>query len=250
MMDFIKDYITIIISVSSIILSIVNMFFVRKDRAKDKAPILEINKSCYNGSRYEFPNVIAQLDKEREDFILDRRLFRDKNDNTIDSNYSLLIDTDVQNKNYIESIGFDTIIIKNIGFSLSKISIEKIVFKNELNEEKILIASKRNKLLLNMHKGDEITVLISGRFATSGYQPLNTEKLNDINGEYADRLSKIKGTNLLNTRCISEADNWTSILISIKTENVYGQKYIQEVHFSIENNTYYMKTSKAKLICK
>lgn len=100
-----------------------------------------------------------------------------------------------------------------------------------------------------MRKNDEIEVLISGRFGKSNYQPFTTKTLGDLNGQYAEKLADIKeDTNLLNTRCISEADNWDKIITKIQTENLYGNSYTQEIEFNIENNTYYMKTSAPKLV--
>lgn len=241
------NYITIAISIISLIISILNMINSRKNKEKERAPILEINQSYYNGSKYVIPEIVSQIDNEREEIILDRRLFLRKEDKKIESWYSLIIDTAVKEKEYLESIGFDTLVIRNVGYSLSKITIEEIAFSKSGCEKRVLNSTKRNKLLLNMRKNDEISVLVSGRFGKSGYQPLITEKLNDFDGEYAKKLSEIKGNNLLNTRCISEADNWDRITIKVRTENLYGDKYIQSIDFSIVNNTYYMITSKSQL---
>jgi|GEM_PF-6169699 len=250
----IVDVITAIIAIFSLFLSIISIRISRKDKEKEYAPILEINQSYYNGAKYEFSNVISQLEEKREDFILDRRLFCEKGKDKNVSYYSLFIDTaigesdgdDKKTNNVIT--GFDRLVIRNVGYSLSKIIINEISFcKGE--KKRVLCKSDRNKLLLNMRKNDEIEVLISGRFGKSNYQPFTTKTLGDSNGQYAEKLADIKeDTNLLNTRCISEADNWDKIITKIQTENLYGNSYTQEIEFSIENNTYYMKTSAPKLV--
>lgn len=241
-----NDKLGIIIAVFSLIISILNMIYNRRDTVKKRAPILEVNQSYYNGgSKYTFSKIDSQKDDERECIILDRRLFQKNNDEQ-ESHFSLIFDTAIGQSNLEEAIGFDTLVIRNVGYSLSKITIEEICFFKENDCLIKLCDSKRNKLLLNMRKNDEITILLSGRFGKMGYQPLFVDKLNDFDGEYAKKLSKIKDTNLLNTRCISEADNWDNIIVKIRTENLYGEQYIQNINFSISNNTYYMKTSKPK----
>lgn len=260
MNDFFINLATAIIAVFSLIISIISIIIARKEKAKEYAPIIEVNQSYYNGSKYAFPDVESQVEELKEDvmedFILDRRLFclkENAEEEKNESYFSLFIDTSVEEDDSTEIkniVGFDRLVIRNVGYSLSKIIINEITFHKN-NQIKVLNKATRNKLLLNMRKNDEIEILVSGRFGKNNYQPFISKTLGDDTGEYAEKLSTIKeDTNLLNTRCISGADNWDKIITRIQTENLYGDSYTQEIEFSIENNTYYMKTSAPELIKK
>lgn len=210
---------------------------------------MEINQSIYIGSLYSFHNTVSQREEKREDFILDRRLFINKESKEIESHYSLIIDTAITEDYCDLSIGFDNLYIRNVGYSLSKITIDSIEFSLG-TQKRLLEQTERNCLYLNMRQNDEISILVSGKFGKIGYQPFDVESLNDDSGEYAEKLSAIKGSNLLNTRCISEADSWDEIKVVLKTENLYGREYIQTVKFNIVSNTYYIKVSEPRPIIK
>lgn len=250
---------SLIIAILSFVISVLNMLKKSKDKEKKYAPVLEINQNIYTGSLYSFHYTESQEEQQQEEFILDRRLFETKKntenntngnvEKTVESHYSLIVDTSMDEIERIEAIGFDKLVIRNVGYSLSKITIKSIEFQKN-NNIKVLEKSQRNFLSLNMRQNDEISLFVSGRFGKNGYQPFNVKKLIDDNGEYEKKLSAIKGSNLLNTRCISEADNWNKIKVILNTQNLYGDEYTQTVEFSISNNTYYMTVSEPKYIRK
>lgn len=140
--SFIIDLVLAILTVFSLIISIISIKISRKDKAKEYAPIIEINQSYYNGSKYEFPDVKSQNnrlkeDLTNEDFILDRRLFCLKG-NTKEKNksyFSLFINTSIEEDDDITTdnmiIGFDRLVIRNVGYSLSKIIINEITFHKD-----------------------------------------------------------------------------------------------------------------------
>lgn len=257
--------ISIVIAAVSLFISIINILITIKESSIKGAPILEINQSYYNGNKYSFAEIEAQ--KNQEDFfngeqiMLDQRFFQ-FNDasgkNNIKPYFSLILNgTNLEmankkdkiradeNKELVSSVGFDKLVIRNVGSPLSKITVKEICFLDDEYKEILKLYGKtRNILMLNLRKNDKIEVLTS--FVSDYKMPFNIEALNDEERKYAQQLSKIKGANLLNMRCISKADKWKKIKATVFTENLYEKKYRQYVEFYIEDNTYRMRCTYPK----
>lgn len=125
---------SLIIAILSLVISVLNMLKKSKDKEKKYAPILEINQSIYTGSLYSFHYTESQEEEQQqEEFILDRRLF-ETNENVekkVESHYSLIVDTSIGESECVEAIGFDKLVIRNVGYSLSKITIKSIEFQKK-----------------------------------------------------------------------------------------------------------------------
>lgn len=237
--------IAVAISLLSLLLSIISNIRIviteKAEKALIRAPILNIDECIFNGAKYSFIDA-QNTSSNPKTFILDRRCFEEENG--VKAYYSLLMDTSLpttSETDKISVVGFDTMLIRNIGYSLISAEITQIKMTLKANRNPIILnPSKNNSLRISLTNSSTIELQLSCKATIQADCPFDMEKL--VDEKYYAELAAISGSNLINTYCESMADLWTEILICCNTKNIHNETYSQKIRFFIENNVYYVES--------
>jgi hypothetical protein len=240
-----SEIIATIVSLLSLIMSIIAYVKMHKSEKAEKAliraPILVIEECIFNGNRYDFIDA-QKASTDSRTFTIDRRCFKDEKG--IEPYYSLLMDASLpqtSEEDKISVVGFDTMQVKNIGYSLISVEIKQIEMMLKGNRNPIVLnPSKNNALRLSITNNSTIKLQLSCKASAQADSPFDMNKL--VDEKYCADLATICGSNLINTYCESMADLWTEILIYCNTKNIHNETYSQKIRFFIENNVYYVES--------